>query len=154
MRLKSFLNRLRVYAYAYMAANILSDAFSLASNGDFSKALNKVQSAEKYLDLPFEGKLLKGFLLYKNMRLHCAYDLLEHLESSISVDPKKYRKDEVNYMTAYSRAIREVIIIATDCHDKKPPEIHFENINLENVRKHLKRNFPLVGHPDWSKFSM
>lgn len=150
MKTKNFLSKLKYYAYAYKISGLISKAFVLASREQYRMALDKVESAERYLRLPPEGKLLKALLLYRNMRLDSAMTQAEEFEIDLHKNPRRFRSDEVNYLINYSRSIREVIIIGAGYNKLPLPNIDFYSIDLRNVGLSLKRRFPLVGHPDWA----
>jgi len=105
--------------------------------------------ASKYCELPSEYILLEGFLLYKKLEVEKSYKLLCKYESHIQRCSDAYNVDEINYIVVYSKAIREVI--GTVLKTYAIPNISYENINLKRVRKHIKTDFPLVGHPDWAR---
>lgn len=149
MKTKKFLSKLKYYAYAYKVSGLISKAFVLASHEQYRMALDKVESAERYLRLPPEGKLLKALLLYRNMRLDSAMTQAEKFEVDLHKNPRRFRADEVNYLIGYSIAIRRVIIVGTK-QKVHLPNIDFYKIDLKNVDLSLKRRFPLVGHPDWA----
>ncbi len=79
-----------------------------------------------------------------------AFSSAEIVERRLLEDSRRFNKNEVAYMIAYSRLIRNKCAGDVQNLAKFVVPINYSAIELSSVSDDLLATFPLVNHPDWN----
>lgn len=141
----------RVYE-SYRVQRCVELGRELMAKGEFEKALSSLMEAQRFdVSLSPRDALLLSFCLFRLNKDTAAYKVAVAVEDSIRCDSRHYNEDEVEYLIAYSRFIRNTCASRQTNPVLSPSPIDMSGIDLRRVSDDLLATFPLVKHPDWDK---
>ena len=125
-------------------------ALNAAAREDYAGALKKLEQCHKY-GIPLQSQfcLLNGFLYYATSQNQLAVETLTRAHRSLR-DDNRLSEQEQRYLMCYASiwGMKAAAKLGSG-NDRELFAVSYDEIALNQVRKHLKANFPLRDHPDW-----
>ncbi len=128
-------------------------SLKLASKEQYELALKKISKVEQLMPNKAEITLLKGFLCFATDKDDLALCTLLTAWNLIG-ESSQYSLEEKKYLQCYASFFGKKITDTNAINNAYPFEVDYSTIHLNKVRKSLKDNFPLRGHPHWSDQKM
>ena len=125
-------------------------ALNAAAREDYAGALKKLEQCHKY-GIPLQSQfcLLNGFLYYATSQNQLAVETLTRAHRSLR-DDNRLSEQEQRYLMCYASiwGMKAAAKLGSG-NDRELFAVSYDEVALNQVRKHLKANFPLRDHPDW-----
>lgn len=135
---------------AFRVERLIQRARTLMVVGRYESALRSFKEASRF-NISF---IPRDILLFS----HClsvlgkpsqAYTTSEIVEDTLLEDARRYNSDEVKYMIAYGRIIRNQAVEESEELNFPRLEVDYSSIDLDEISDDLLATFPLISHPDW-----
>jgi len=136
---------------ALKVSRLVEGARNLMVAGRYELALERFTEANQF-DICFTPRavLLFSHCLLVLGKSSQAYKTAEIVEDTLLSDARRYNDNEVRYMIAYGRVIRNQVVEESEELDLPALAVDHSSIELDKVSDDLLATFPLVSHPDWA----
>ena len=135
---------------AFKVSRLVEGARNLMVAGRYELALERFKEANQF-DISFTPRavLLFSHCLSVLGKSSQAYKASKIVEDTLLADARRYNGDEVRYMIAYGRIIRNQAVEESKQLDLPILKVDYASIDLGEVSDDLLATFPLIIHPDW-----
>jgi len=136
---------------AFMVEGHIQHARSLMVRGQYASALRSFKKAGRSnINFTPRDILLFSHCLSALGKFSQAYKTAEIVEAALLEDASRYNDNEVRYMIAYGRIIRNQAVEESEELSLPTLVVNHSSIDLNKVSDDLLATFPLVSHPDWA----